>query len=491
MGTRKMRGRRTRWLTGILSVLLSGAGIAVPAVEIGVAAPSVASATQQSEIFYYQQKGGGGSYIEYSGADGTILTQKLSSGGGGCSSPTVSSPVLAFSASYYPSGYSLPPTPASVGAYNLRTGVCAIAPDWQIQPNEGLIFSVGDNPLTVSQVFSQASIPLEREDKTAGPLSGTLVFRLKDTSGVEQVVATQTFTVGSGVGTVAVAQSGIVPSGFDQVEIQVDSPSSGAVSVVGPTTVNGTTVVPTFYLASAPAITSANSTTFDAGTPGSFTVTTTGVPTPSLNDNGFSGCTSSLPTGVSFTDNGNGTATLAGTPGPATGGTYTVCISATNIVSTATQVFTLTVNPEVCSGTTLGATQGSGSDVSATLTVTSGCKNYSAFVTAGNESSTEQTVDFATTGTQTFTATAQLNWGLLPYCVPNSSGGSSGQPICAPTMVTINGVTYPQTFCSQSSPPASGWCTTNVSYTYETVDGTLYTNIVEKWYGAGDPLFSR
>ena len=34
----------------------------------------------------------------------------------------------------------------------------------------------------------------------------------------------------------------------------------------------------------APAITSANSATFTAGTPGSFTVTTTGGPTPAISD---------------------------------------------------------------------------------------------------------------------------------------------------------------------------------------------------------------
>ena len=47
------------------------------------------------------------------------------------------------------------------------------------------------------------------------------------------------------------------------------------------------------------------------GTPGSFTVTTTGFPTSSLSESG------ALPSGVTFVDNGDGTATLAGTPTPA------------------------------------------------------------------------------------------------------------------------------------------------------------------------------
>ena len=58
----------------------------------------------------------------------------------------------------------------------------------------------------------------------------------------------------------------------------------------------------------AAAITSADSTTFTAGTLGTFTVTTTGFPISALSETG------ALPTGVTFVDNGNGTATLAGTP---------------------------------------------------------------------------------------------------------------------------------------------------------------------------------
>ena len=67
----------------------------------------------------------------------------------------------------------------------------------------------------------------------------------------------------------------------------------------------------TVAAAQAPAITSASSTTFTTGTSGTFTVTTTGVPTSSLSETG------ALPTGVTFVNNGDGTATLAGTRPPA------------------------------------------------------------------------------------------------------------------------------------------------------------------------------
>lgn len=88
----------------------------------------------------------------------------------------------------------------------------------------------------------------------------------------------------------------------------------------------------------APAITSANSATFAVGTAGSFTVTTTGFPVASLTDAG------ALPSGVTFTSNGNGTATLSGTPAAGSAGTYTLTFTATNGVGTpATQTFTLSV----------------------------------------------------------------------------------------------------------------------------------------------------
>ncbi|HJQ41627.1 MAG TPA: right-handed parallel beta-helix repeat-containing protein [Jatrophihabitantaceae bacterium] len=89
----------------------------------------------------------------------------------------------------------------------------------------------------------------------------------------------------------------------------------------------------------APVIEGPDSATTVVGQPVSVTFTTTGVPTPHL------GITGTLPTGVTFTENGNGTATISGTPGANTGGTYSVTITASNGTSpNATHPFTLTVN---------------------------------------------------------------------------------------------------------------------------------------------------
>jgi hypothetical protein len=92
-------------------------------------------------------------------------------------------------------------------------------------------------------------------------------------------------------------------------------------------------------------ITSADNTTFAAGSAGTFTVTTAGFSSPTLSDVGFTGCTpSTLPGPLTFTDDHNGTATLAGTPTATSAGSYTVCIKASDDTGAATQTFTLAVS---------------------------------------------------------------------------------------------------------------------------------------------------
>jgi hypothetical protein len=94
----------------------------------------------------------------------------------------------------------------------------------------------------------------------------------------------------------------------------------------------------TLTVKQAPVITSANTASFTSGTQGTFTVTTSGLPTAALSETG------PLPSGVTFTDNGNGTATIAGTAGQA--GSYPISITAQNgLLPNATQSLTLTVNP--------------------------------------------------------------------------------------------------------------------------------------------------
>src|SRR5205085_524964 len=84
-----------------------------------------------------------------------------------------------------------------------------------------------------------------------------------------------------------------------------------------------------------PAITSTDHTTFTAGIAGSFAVTATGTPSPTLSKSG------TLPAGVTFDV---ATGVLGGTPAAGSGGTYQLVFTAHNGAgSDATQNFTLTV----------------------------------------------------------------------------------------------------------------------------------------------------
>jgi hypothetical protein len=104
----------------------------------------------------------------------------------------------------------------------------------------------------------------------------------------------------------------------------------------------GTAATQSFVLTvtGAPVFTSAAAAAFQAGTPGTFQVTTTGSPVAtSITRAG------TLPAGVTFTYNGNGTATIAGTPGAGTGGVYPLTLTASNGQgSPVVQNFQLTVN---------------------------------------------------------------------------------------------------------------------------------------------------
>jgi hypothetical protein len=141
--------------------------------------------------------------------------------------------------------------------------------------------------------------------------------------------------------------------------------TTGAVSSTngGTGTVSNTA---TLIVGQPPSITSANNVIFTLGASSSFTVKATGSPIPSISESG------ALPAGVTFTNNGNGTATLGGIP--TTGGTFNLTITASNGVSpNAAQSFTLTANGPQASISTTGINFGTlylGSIVTKTVTVT-------------------------------------------------------------------------------------------------------------------------
>jgi hypothetical protein len=114
-----------------------------------------------------------------------------------------------------------------------------------------------------------------------------------------------------------------------------------------------------------PVITSSDHATFTLGEPGAFLVTSAGDPTPALSEIGV------LPAGVTFSDNNDGTATLAGTPEPGTDGVYsiaTIAINGTNPPAIATLTLTVVQEPSVTTAEQAGFTLGQPGSFTVTTT---------------------------------------------------------------------------------------------------------------------------
>jgi hypothetical protein len=160
------------------------------------------------------------------------------------------------------------------------------------------------------------------------------------------------FTVTTAGGAPAISASGPLPAGITFHDNGDGTATLSGQALVGTsgtypitltaTDASGASTSQAFTLTvslaqSAPAITSAAAGTAPFGAPFAALIRTTGFPIPTLTRTG------ALPAGVTFTDNGDGTATLAGTPTGAALGIYPLTIKAKNTVGTATQAYTLTV----------------------------------------------------------------------------------------------------------------------------------------------------
>jgi len=281
--------------------------------------------------------------------------------------------------------------------------------------------------------------------------NATQTFTLTvDTAPVITSASSTTFTVGSagsftvtttGTPTPSITGTGALPSG-----VTLTDNGNGTATLAGTPAADtggtysltikaqngvGTNATQTFTLTvdQAPAITSANNTAFTVGTAGTFSVTATGFPTPGLSDTG------TLPTGVTFVDNGNGTATLAGTPAAGTAGTYPITITANNGVSpNGTQTFTLTVNAAAVavSITTTspltGATQGS--SYSASVTASGGVTPYTWTLATGSNlppglTLTSGTPSVTISGTPTATGTFQFTLKVTDSTKPTAETAST------------------------------------------------------------------
>jgi hypothetical protein len=436
---------------------------------------TVASATIAPTQIVYVQKSGQqttGPFIEYKGGGGNTSTQLLPTTTSACSStvstvlnPSSVPPLLPLSASYYSSGYSGSPTSASVGSALVgfgskavaETGVCYksttyTSPGYTVQPSEGLVFSMGEsNILTQGQLFSEASIPLKNQNRS--PVYVDLVLR-RANSYVETIgpitVPAQGTESENDTNDCPVVSTGDVSSNdeFDQVELQVASPSTGSVSVIGPNCDSDNDAddqgLPTFTVANAaPIFTSALSDTVPAGSSGtfSFPVSATGTPTPTFSLSG-------APSGVSLanTTTPTGTATLTGTN--VAPGVYTFTIDASNVIGTTTQttaqIFSLKVLTTIAqTSPTSGSTTtvlSDGLPIPITTYDTLGAVTFAGTMPSGFSLDTS-------TGVVTVTSTLAVG----SYTISGTDSDAYGDVGTWTYKLTVNAVTITQTSATSGS----------------------------------------
>ncbi len=234
-------------------------------------------------------------------------------------------------------------------------------------------------------------------------------------------------------------------------DIANTSLTSTTVTMNAPETVTANFV----SLLQAPAIISANSANFAVGQHDTFTVLTTGNPPLTITDGG-----ATLPSGVTFVDHNNGTATLQGTPaaGTQSASPYTFTITANNGVNpNATQLFTLTVTIPTPFVDIVRPTAGAPGSTPSSLTI-SGAN---------------------------FVSGSKVNFNgslLTPASVTSSQiviNGLSGLP--------ANGITLPVTVVNPNSAPLVG--TSNVAF-FPVTTATPLVNTSRTDYGTGDLPFS-
>jgi large repetitive protein len=246
----------------------------------------------------------------------------------------------------------------------------------------------------------------------------------------------------------------------------------------------------TLAVNSVPAFTSASSTNFTANSFNTFTVSASGVPTPSFTESGGLD-------GLSFNDNGNGTATLSGTP-TATG-TFPITFNATNTAGTTPQDFTLTVGfpgaPTIGTATagnasasvafTAPASDGGETITSYTVTATDSTTPANGGETASGASSPISVPGLTNGDSYTFTVTATNGVGAGPA----SAASNAVTPATVPDAPTIGTATPFDASASVTfTAPASDNGSTISSYTVTATDSTTPANGGETASGASSPI---
>ncbi len=211
----------------------------------------------------------------------------------------------------------------------------------------------------VPAVGTGGSYPLSFSAGSLAGMSPTQIFTLTIQQGPTITsAASASFTVGasgiftvtaSGIPVPAIMQTGALPAGITFVDHGDGTATLSGTPAVGTggsypllfSAANsaGTGPLQSFMLVvgEPPVISSTNAATFTVGITGSFTIASSGYPTPTITRGG-----ASLPLGLIFTNHGDGTATLSGTPGSGSGGLRNLTFTAGNSAGTsAPQAFAL------------------------------------------------------------------------------------------------------------------------------------------------------
>jgi Bacterial Ig-like domain (group 3)/Kelch motif/Galactose oxidase, central domain len=249
-------------------------------------------------------------------------------------------------------------TPAMAGtgdaqSYTLTVKNAAAPNANNLESVQGSVPSADQGSISSANVSASNGGPALNWNYDASHMPGTLrFFANSDADAVTPggtITITFTATSNAAVSTVPVSEQWIT-NGFS------DAASNNGLPLAGPE--------PTVQIGAAPKITSGNTATFTFGTPGtSFTVTTTGVPLPTVSESG------SLAPGLSFTANSDGTATISGTP--TTAGSYPITITAhSGFGPDATQTLTIVVNKADSVSTVVSSAEPSVFGQSVTFTAT-------------------------------------------------------------------------------------------------------------------------
>jgi hypothetical protein len=260
------------------------------------------------------------------------------------------------------------------------------------------------------------TVPVFTSAASAAAVTGSPFSFNVTTTGFPAATITQTGTLPTGITFTAGANGAATLTG---TAVNAQAGQSFPLTLTATNLAGVATQTFTLSVTHAPQFTSAATATAVAGTPFSFTLTTVGAPAPAITRTG------TLPTGITFTDLGNGTAKLTGTAASAqVGQSFPLTFTATNTGGATPQSFTLIVGSAPAFTSATSATAQTGSPF--TFTVTTSGLPAPALSVSGALPSGISFIDSGN-GTGKLTGTAAAATAGQSFPVTFTATSSSGQ----------------------------------------------------------------